>query len=127
MQVNASSDRGSFQLLVRRAEHGIVSNLLCGAAVGESFEFRGPFGVGIYGGFGPSMFQIPHVGEVEAKHVVMVSAGSGITPSLALLRKFASCPSTSTLPEVTLIHCSPSELAVPAVWLSPLHTQQCGS
>jgi len=80
--------------------------------VGDAFDARGPRGHRVYGTYGASTFRLPLLPAAHAAHVVMVSAGSGVAPSVALLRALAAA--SSSLP-LTLIHSSRDEAHVPAL------------
>ena len=120
--MSAPKHEGAFELLVRRCEPGVVSGALCGAAAGDTVELCGPFGFAVYGAYGASKLRLPASafdgggsGVVGAQHVVSLSAGSGIAPSVQLARAFGSALSLDSLPMLTLVHASRSEAHVPAV------------
>lgn len=63
---------------VKIVENGIVSNYLCNEVkVGDILRARGPIGKFIYDP------------EKDQKHLVMIAAGSGVTPFVSILREYA--------------------------------------
>jgi stearoyl-CoA 9-desaturase NADPH oxidoreductase len=86
---SAPSDDGSFAITVKRVPGGRVSNYLCERLrVGDVLELSAPTG----------QFVLPR--ELPAE-LLMISAGSGITPVMSMLRQLArERPST----RVTFLH-----------------------
>lgn len=78
---------------VKRVEKGFISNWLCdNIVVGSILRARGPIGRFIY------------EPEKDRKHLVMVAAGSGVTPFVSIMREYASKLGTPGAPEkMTLI------------------------
>lgn len=65
---------------VKRVEKGLVSNWLCDhVKVGSVLKARGPIGKFCYD---PAL---------DAKHLVMVAGGSGVTPFVSIMRQYADC------------------------------------
>jgi glycine betaine catabolism B len=63
---------------VKRVEKGLVSNWLCDhVKVGDTLRARGPIGRFIY------------EPEKDESHLVMVAAGSGVTPFISIMRQYA--------------------------------------
>lgn len=63
---------------VKRVEKGLISNWLCDQVkVGDILRARGPIGRFIY------------EPEKDLGHLVMVAAGSGVTPFVSIMREFA--------------------------------------
>lgn len=119
--VNALKSEGYFELLVRRVKSGHFSNWLYDLRVGEQVFARGPRGPGVYGGFGATRLRLPAVakarggsGVLPVSRMLLVSAGSGIAPMLALLRSLEGS-AASKLPELSLVHASPSACEVGAL------------
>ena len=64
---------------VKRVEKGLISNWLCDhVKVGDILRARGPIGRFIY------------EPEKDLGHLVMVAAGSGVTPFVSIMREFAN-------------------------------------
>lgn len=62
---------------VKRVEKGLISNWLCDQVkVGDVLRARGPIGRFIY------------EPEKDRQHLVMVAAGSGVTPFVSIMREF---------------------------------------
>lgn len=78
---------------VKRVEGGVISNWLCdNVNVGDILRARGPIGRFIY----------EH--EKDQKHLVMVAAGSGVTPFVSIMREYADKLGAPGAPEkMTLI------------------------
>lgn len=73
---------------VKRVEHGLISNWLCdNVKPGDVLRARGPIGRFIY------------EPEKDLKHLVMVAAGSGVTPFVSIMREHASTLGKSGSPE----------------------------
>mmetsp|Transcript_100747 Transcript_100747/g.260285 ORF Transcript_100747/g.260285 Transcript_100747/m.260285 type:complete len:446 (+) Transcript_100747:65-1402(+) len=75
-----SSDEGTYSIAVKKEEKGLVSSFLHDrTAVGDEFDLSPPYG----------NFRMPGAGELWTKDadapVVLLSAGVGITPMLAML------------------------------------------
>jgi ring-1,2-phenylacetyl-CoA epoxidase subunit PaaE len=77
---------------VKIVDNGIVSNYLCSQTkVGDVLRARGPIGKFIYDP------------QKDQKHLVMIAAGSGVTPFVSILREYADrlgsvgCPQSMTL------------------------------
>ena len=127
--MSAPSLEGAFELLVKRCEPGAVSGALADVAPARPIEMRGPRGFSIHSGLEPSTFRLPaataaghgHGGGrlVQPARVVLLSAGSGITPGLSLVRTLSSHVSAGgaevALPALTMIHAAPTAAHVPAV------------
>lgn len=63
---------------VKRVDKGLISNWLCdNVKVGDVLRARGPIGRFIY------------ESEKDRQHLVMVSAGSGVTPFVSIMREYA--------------------------------------
>ena len=114
---------GYFELLVRRVQHGAFSNWLCDLSVGDVVFARGGRGPAVYGGYGAAHLRLPArakarggSGLIKPSSLLLLSAGSGIAPMLALLRSLdTSATSTSLLPPITLVHASGSASEVGAL------------
>ncbi len=78
---------------VKRVEGGLVSNWLCdNVSIGTVLRARGPIGRFIY------------EPEKDRKHLVMVAAGSGVTPFVSIMREYANKLGTPGAPErMTLV------------------------
>lgn len=78
---------------VKRVENGLISNWLCdNVKVGDVLRARGPIGRFIY------------EPEKDLKHLVMVAAGSGVTPFVSIMREYAPKLGTAGAPEkMTLV------------------------
>lgn len=64
---------------VKRVEQGLISNWLCdNVQVGTVLRARGPIGRFIY------------EPEKDREHLVMVAAGSGVTPFVSIMREYAA-------------------------------------
>lgn len=73
---------------VKRVECGLISNYLCdNVKVGDVLRARGPIGRFIY------------ESEKDQKHLVMVAAGSGVTPFVSIMREYAHKLGTPGAPE----------------------------
>ncbi len=126
--VSAPHAEGHFELLVRRCEPGALSRRLYALQPGSHVLARGPRGCAIYGRDGsvrlPTRARLDGgPGEVSARRVVCVSAGSGITPTLFLLRSLAvgagagsAAPDAAPL-SVHVVHTSRSLSHVPGATL----------
>jgi nitrate reductase (NAD(P)H) len=77
---------GSFELIVKVYETGTVSPYLANLKIGDQLVISGPNGRNIY--LGDGSFSV--AGQiVKSKHIVMICAGSGITPIFAVFRKIS--------------------------------------
>ena len=64
---------------VKRVDRGVVSNWLCdNVKVGDVLRARGPIGRFIY------------EPEKDCEHLVMVAAGSGVTPFVSIMREYCA-------------------------------------
>lgn len=103
-------------LLVRRVSGlgGALSRWLCARRVGDRVDVRGPRGVGLYDPRS-SMPLRSHGVLVDAPSAVYsLSAGSGLVPTLALLRALASSARPSSArPVVHVVHCARTAAHVP--------------
>lgn len=73
---------------VKRVERGVVSNWLCdNVKVDTVLRARGPIGRFIY------------EPEKDRSHLVMVAAGSGVTPFVSIMREYAAKLGTPGTPE----------------------------
>ena len=121
--VSSLKCEGYFELLVRRVQHGAFSNWLCDLSVGDVVFARGGRGPAVYGGYGAAHLRLPArakarggSGLIKPSSLLLLSAGSGIAPMLALLRSLdTSATSTSLLPPITLVHASGSASEVGAL------------
>lgn len=77
---------GSFELVVKIYKTGIVSPHIGNLKFGDTMSFSGPTGQNIY--LGGGRFSIPSR-EIQSDNLLMVCAGSGITPIYAVLRHIA--------------------------------------
>lgn len=77
---------GSFELVVKIYKTGIVSPHIGNLKFGDTMSFSGPTGQNIY--LGGGRFSIPSR-EIQSNSLLMVCAGSGITPIYAVLRHIA--------------------------------------
>ncbi len=84
---------GFFAVTVKEVENGFVSSYLCkDVKVGDVLRARGPIG------------KFTYFPETDHKHLVMIGAGSGVTPFLSLLRQFAPSLGQKGYPnEMTLL------------------------
>ena len=65
-------DKGFFDILVKHYEHGVVTKKLANLQVGQTVQFRGPFG---------KLQYVPNL----AKELALVAGGTGITPMLQVI------------------------------------------
>lgn len=95
----------SFDLIVKIYPDGIMSTYLNNLAVGNSVEMLGPQGVLGYPSAG-----VVTVGSqpklTNLRHIVMIAAGTGITPMLQLIR--ASMENSNDTVKITLVDCNHS-------------------
>ena len=111
---SALKQEGWFEVVVRRVEGGAVSGWLCGLEPGDTVPMRGPRGFGIYGASGASRVRLPagpgqSAAPLGVSSVTLVTAGSGITPALALIRTIANLAAAGVpAPSVTFVHASDS-------------------
>ena len=77
--MSSSTNQGDIcGFTVKRVEKGIISNWLCdNIKVGDVLRARGPIGRFIY------------EPEKDREHLVMVAAGSGVTPFVSIMREYA--------------------------------------
>jgi len=69
---------GFSALTIKRVEHGLVSNWMCDSLkVGDEVKALGPIGKFCYD---PNTFQ---------PHLIMLGAGSGVTPFVSMVRQYA--------------------------------------
>eukprot|EP00949_MAST-11_sp_MAST-11-sp1_P003565 g3565.t1 len=101
--VSSSLQRGSFDLAVKpypRVEKSVASKL-CKLPVGEKVSMRGPFGntiVRFEENGHDGIVQVGTGGEqVKATRIVMLAAGSGITPYIQVIRQWVEAKSTCGL------------------------------
>jgi ferredoxin-NADP reductase len=140
--VSGHKAAGYFELLVFRVEGGVASPLLAGlgqGAAGEkapdsagvggdahapTVELRGPRGPPVYGAYGPSKLSLPSrallgggSGVFTFTAVGLVTAGSGITPALAMLSSLMALHATGAriLPSLTLLHACRTPAHVPTL------------
>lgn len=110
---------GALELLVRRVGDGSgFSGWLCALQPGDFAFVRGPRGAGVYGAWGAAAVRLPGMrrarrsdAPLRVARVLLVTAGSGIAPALAMLRTLEAAGSDGAL-SVTHIHASPSALHV---------------
>jgi nitrate reductase (NAD(P)H) len=76
--------RGSFELLVKIYETGVVSPYLGNLKIGDAMAISGPAGRNLY--LGNGRFSVAGR-EIQSHNLLMICAGSGITPIFAVLRK----------------------------------------
>nr|CCA27295.1 nitrate reductase putative [Albugo laibachii Nc14] len=79
------SQRKSFELIIKLYPDGLMSSYLKSLPIGSEVEMRGPKGNVLY----PSVGLVKREGKIQQRHVehlVLVAAGSGITPMLQLIR-----------------------------------------
>jgi ferredoxin-NADP reductase len=75
---SSPNDPKSCAITVKRVEKGIISNWLCDKVeVGSVLRARGPIGKFIY-----------EPGK-DQPHLIMIAAGSGVTPFISIMREFA--------------------------------------
>lgn len=82
---SAPSKTASFDLLVKVYPDGVMSSYLDSLKMGDSVEMLGPHGAVGY----PSAGTVTRGGKTQqqgVKHLVLIAAGSGITPMLQLVR-----------------------------------------
>lgn len=73
---------------VKRVEGGVISNWMCDRLkVGDVLKARGPIGKFCY------------FAEDDAPNLVMIAAGSGVTPFTSMLREFTSKEPTAKAPK----------------------------
>ncbi len=113
---------GKLELIVVAA--GDASRQLCALQPGDHVEARGPRGVPIYGAYGASRLKLPLCARVvggsgilEVDAIGMVTAGSGITAVLALVRSLAELArgGAASVPKLTLVHCERCAEEVPVL------------
>ena len=125
--VSAVGTEGFVELLVRRCEPGALSKPLCdGLKAGSLVEMRGPRGYPLYtdgNGVG-SKLSLPTEGggssSVDTTTIVSLSAGSGVAPTLFLLRSLlatsaAASPGLAPMPAISVVHSSRTAALVPAL------------
>ena len=78
--------RGSFELIVKIYETGAVSPHLGNMKIGDPITISGPAGRNLY--LGDGRFSVAGR-EIQSHNLLMICAGSGITPVFAVLRKIA--------------------------------------
>ncbi|GMF09965.1 unnamed protein product [Phytophthora lilii] len=99
------SQPASFDLIVKVYPDGIMSSYLDKLAVGDSVQMLGPQGVLGY----PEAGVVTVGGQpklTNVRHVVMVAAGTGITPMLQLIR--AVVENSKDTAKITLVDCNHS-------------------
>jgi ferredoxin-NADP reductase len=76
--MSSSANQGDIcAFTVKRVDRGVVSNWLCdNVKVGDVLRARGPIGRFIY------------EPEKDCEHLVMVAAGSGVTPFVSIMREY---------------------------------------
>jgi ring-1,2-phenylacetyl-CoA epoxidase subunit PaaE len=92
--MSSSTNQGEIcAFTVKRVEKGLISNWLCdNIKVGDILRARGPIGRFIY------------EPEKDCKHLVMVAAGSGVTPFVSIMREYAGKLGTAGAPtRMTLV------------------------
>lgn len=138
--VSGHKAAGYFELLVFRVDGGIASPLLCdfvrraaapetggdaspGASVPAlKVELRGPRGPPVYGAYGPSKLRLPSHARLCGGSGVFtftaagfVTAGSGITPALAMVSSLMALHAAGAraVPALTLLHACRTPAHVP--------------
>ncbi|TDH73263.1 hypothetical protein CCR75_004086 [Bremia lactucae] len=95
----------SFDLVVKVYPDGVMSSYLNTLTVGDSVEMQGPQGTLGY----PNAGIVTVGGQAKmtkVRHVVMVAAGTGITPMLQLIR--AIVENSTDKAKITLVYCNHS-------------------
>ncbi len=82
--ISMPDTKGRIELLIKGYNHGAMSSHLMKLDVGEFLGFRGPIGAFKYE---PNTY----------RHVLMVAAGTGLTPMLQILRCACSDPEDKTM------------------------------
>ena len=73
---------------IKRVEGGVISNWMCDTLkVGDVLKARGPIG------------KFAYFAESCHKHIVMVGAGSGVTPFVSMMREYQDCLGEAGCPE----------------------------
>ncbi|KAL7685807.1 putative flavoprotein pyridine nucleotide cytochrome reductase [Plasmopara halstedii] len=96
---------GSFDLLVKVYPNGVMSTYLDNLVVGDSVEMLGPQGMLGYPSAGVVTIE-SQLKMTNLHHVVMIAAGTGITPMLQLIR--AIMDESKYLVKITLVDCNHS-------------------
>lgn len=99
------SQTASFDLIIKVYPTGVMSSYLDSLPVGSSVEMLGPHGAVGY----PKAGTVTRGGKAQqegVKHLVLIAAGSGITPMLQLVRAAVESPADST--RVTVVYCNRS-------------------
>ena len=87
--MSSSTNQGDLcAVTVKRVDKGLVSNWFCdNVKVGDILRARGPIGRFIY------------EPEKDREHLVMVAAGSGVTPFVSIMREYAGKIGTAGAPK----------------------------
>lgn len=81
-------ETGYCALTVKRVEKGVVSNWMCDhLKVGDILKARGSIG------------KFHYDAKIHKPHLIMVAAGSGVTPFISIIREYKNRLSSSDTPE----------------------------
>ncbi|MBQ48761.1 MAG: hypothetical protein CMP10_15305 [Zetaproteobacteria bacterium] len=89
---SSPSQKGYCVLTVKRVEGGLISNWMCdNLKIGDILKARGPIGKFCY-----------HEGTAKS-HLIMVAAGSGVTPFISILREYTGNKHPTAPAKMTLL------------------------